>query len=1029
MNSTPSRKSVSFKARARTIDHLGKGQIADAPTAVSELWKNSYDAYARNVALHLYDDDVKCGAIIDDGCGMTFEQLSDSWLTVGTESKTKKSLLPLEDRFGLSNRFTQGEKGIGRLSTAFLAPVTLIVTKKMNSRYSAALIDWRLFENIYLSLNDIKVPMSEFDRLEELPTLFKQLQVDMLENLALEPEENDTDALLLRNVWKKFSADELEAFNNQKAGGKYGHFHSTESQIKTLCESFVFNQHYLEQWEVLLKNTNELDGEAHGTALFLLDLNRDLEVLTNRGDLDRNADEYIAIKENLVDTLRAFVNPYLSLKSENDGETDELRLEETKGTQEERDNKALNFKYEIKQFDKEFWINHGDKTILDYQDSFRYHDFQKLEHKIEGIIDEKGWFRGDITAFGIDFKEVVFPCRSPGMSEFTLTGEFQIQLGGYEADSTKSTHTDIEHDFIDDQANKYSGLMIFRDNLRVLPYGRVDNDFFEIEERRTRNAGRYFWSSRKLFGVISLSQKYNGMLRDKAGREGFIRNKTTIEFKSLVKNLLLTLADRYFGGKSENRKEMLELLSKNKKKQKKAQKASAKINKKTFISTLSKNEPVLDSKLTEIKALHAELDSGVSLTLNYLDELVNKIEQADLLRTDISVPNKPAKIDSELEGRYRTYRDMFAELSELLNTCKIRLNELEAKGKLIPPIESAEKKYKACEASINKQLSKYTSSIEKTFERLNYFWRQQAKEDKKQFEYHSIELLDSVTNEMDVTQTLNTFDRIAVTLSDDFAYKYDAFLRALEKLENGIDLDSAFIIAEEEHAKAEREVNQIRSLAQLGISFEVIAHELSAQDQLVTRSLNSMSSDAKKQIGFQNALRAHKQFTEYLRFLSPLKLSGYQSRDDISGSEIVKNIQVFFRDRFEKQNIELKISEEFEKINIVDVKSRIIPVFINILNNALYWVGLSESREIKIDVINDLVVIANSGPAVDQDDVERLFELFYSRRSGGNGVGLYLSRQNLAVAHHKIWYAVDEGEMLIKDGANFVIKFRGMEIK
>ena len=45
----PSAVNVSFKTRARTIDHLGRGQIADAPTAVSELWKNAWDAYANNV--------------------------------------------------------------------------------------------------------------------------------------------------------------------------------------------------------------------------------------------------------------------------------------------------------------------------------------------------------------------------------------------------------------------------------------------------------------------------------------------------------------------------------------------------------------------------------------------------------------------------------------------------------------------------------------------------------------------------------------------------------------------------------------------------------------------------------------------------------------------------------------------------------------------------------------------------------------------------------------------------------------------
>lgn len=48
---TPSASNVSFKTRARMIDHLGCCQIADAPMAVSELWKNVWDAYATNVSL------------------------------------------------------------------------------------------------------------------------------------------------------------------------------------------------------------------------------------------------------------------------------------------------------------------------------------------------------------------------------------------------------------------------------------------------------------------------------------------------------------------------------------------------------------------------------------------------------------------------------------------------------------------------------------------------------------------------------------------------------------------------------------------------------------------------------------------------------------------------------------------------------------------------------------------------------------------------------------------------------------------
>lgn len=1000
------RKSISFKAQARTIDHLGKGQIADAPTAISELWKNAYDAYARDVALHLYDDDIKCGAIIDNGCGMTFEQLSDRWLTIGTASKTTKKLLPEKDRFGLPDRSTQGEKGIGRLSTAFLAPVTLIVTKKKDSRFSAALIDWRLFENTYLSLQDIKVPMSEFDSLDQLPALCSELQHDILANLALDPSDNDPDSLILRRAWERFTEDEKEASDSHSNDKNSSNFVSTEAHIKQLSQSFTFNEHYLDGWERVLNKAKQLDEFTHGTALFLLDLNRDLALLTNRGDLDRDSDEFVAIEENLVDTLRAFVNPY-------DREDDE----------------NVTFHYEIQQFDKDFWESGDYNTILDYRDVFDYSDFSNLEHKVEGVIDEKGWFRGTVTAFGVEYEGIEIPCRSPGMAAYTQTGEFGFKLAAFEFEQAKSTHSPEELSAIKEQAEKYSGFMISRDGLRVLPYGRVDNDYFEIEERRTNNAGRFHWSSRRLFGHIALHQENNYLLKDKAGREGFIINQAARELKSLVRNLLINLADKFFGTKSDNRKIMLEVLSQAKQKQKKAQKASAKVNVKTFSATLKKNEDVLNEQVEKAKNLHNELETDISVSLNQLDGLVKKIDQIELLRTDLKIPNKPAKVSDSLEEQYRSYRDMFSELTELLQTCRAKLNQIEAKGRYFSPIQSAEKKYKNSDSSLTKQVNRYISNIESTFERLKNVWLNQSREDKKAFEKAALPVLDGVTESSDVAQTLNSLDAIHITLADDFAYKYDAFLQALDKLENGIDLDSAFVIAEEERANAEQEINQIRGLAQLGISFEVLAHELNSQDQAVTRSLNSMSSDAKQQIGFQNAMKAHRQFTEYLRFLSPLKLSGYQSRDDITGTEIKKNIEIFFRDRFDRQNVELKISNTFEKMVVVDVKSRIIPVFINILNNALYWVGLSEKRQIEIDIVDNLVIIANSGPSIDQDDIARLFELFYSRRANGNGVGLYLSKQNLAVAHHKIWYAEKEEEKLIKDGANFVIQFRGMEIK
>ena len=58
---------IAFQTRARTVDHLGREQIADCPTAISELWKNAFDAYARTVELNIYAGTEPVAAIVDDG--------------------------------------------------------------------------------------------------------------------------------------------------------------------------------------------------------------------------------------------------------------------------------------------------------------------------------------------------------------------------------------------------------------------------------------------------------------------------------------------------------------------------------------------------------------------------------------------------------------------------------------------------------------------------------------------------------------------------------------------------------------------------------------------------------------------------------------------------------------------------------------------------------------------------------------------------------------------------------------------------
>jgi hypothetical protein len=139
----------SFTTRARTIDHLGREQIADAPTAVSELWKTSWDAYARDVKLHVFREEPPVAVMTDDGHGMRASDFLECWLVIGTESKLSDARpVAAADRNGLPIRPRQGQKGIGRLSSAKLGSVLLLISKHYSETYLAALMDWSMFEKL-----------------------------------------------------------------------------------------------------------------------------------------------------------------------------------------------------------------------------------------------------------------------------------------------------------------------------------------------------------------------------------------------------------------------------------------------------------------------------------------------------------------------------------------------------------------------------------------------------------------------------------------------------------------------------------------------------------------------------------------------------------------------------------------------------------------------------------------------------------------------------------------------------------------
>ncbi|GAI44960.1 unnamed protein product, partial [marine sediment metagenome] len=70
----------------------------------------------------------------------------------------------------------------------------------------------------------------------------------------------------------------------------------------------------------------------------------------------------------------------------------------------------------------------------------------------------------------------------------------------------------------------------------------------------------------------------------------------------------------------------------------------------------------------------------------------------------------------------------------------------------------------------------------------------------------------------------------------------------------------------------------------------------------------------------------------------------------ISGADIAKFINDLFGERMIRHNIDFKATPSFREKVIRGYPSTFYPVFINLVDNAIYWLGdLPESRKIRFD--------------------------------------------------------------------------------
>ena len=122
------------------VEHLGLKLYQNRPTRViAEIVSNSWDADAKNVQVNMNMDGAnRWIAVLDDGHGMTREELAFSYLVVGLPRRGKA------DERSRGDRRLMGRKGIGKLAPFGIARLVDVVTAAVSD--GATKVYWLRFD-------------------------------------------------------------------------------------------------------------------------------------------------------------------------------------------------------------------------------------------------------------------------------------------------------------------------------------------------------------------------------------------------------------------------------------------------------------------------------------------------------------------------------------------------------------------------------------------------------------------------------------------------------------------------------------------------------------------------------------------------------------------------------------------------------------------------------------------------------------------------------------------------------------------
>lgn len=98
-------------------------------------------------------------------------------------------------------------------------------------------------------------------------------------------------------------------------------------------------------------------------------------------------------------------------------------------------------------------------------------------------------------------------------------GEFEFEIYWYNRQRLGAIDSIGDRKFVREQQKRWSGILLFRDGFRVMPYGEDEDDWLKLDRRAMGSSG-YLLNKAQFVGRVRISRLGNPYLVDQTNREG-----------------------------------------------------------------------------------------------------------------------------------------------------------------------------------------------------------------------------------------------------------------------------------------------------------------------------------------------------------------------------------------------------------------------------------------------------------------------------------------------------------------------------